>query len=392
MRTRDPEWVDFDEPEYSRRISRAREAMKAHDLDALFLTQYKNVYYFSGYLNAVPAIASDQVCAAIIKRDGTTRLLDMEWTRNIAEETSWIRSHTFFSGIQAKKQNVLEVLSRTFSEMGLKGARIGAEFGEKQSVRLPTEILLDLLKSGPDLVDGAPALWDCRMVKSELEVDRVRQAARIASRALDRAFAEARVGMTEVEFSRRLGQLIMEEGADVPTWMIVSSGRRLGPKIAGAYPVERKLRRGDYLQVDLGATFHRYTSDVCRMAYVGGAPPRADSDLWDVYAEADRKGTRAVRPGVRASSVYQAITDVFEEAGYRFTFDTGGHGLGLDGHEPPNLGPGDETVIRPGMVFSIEPDGVANKDGVAFTCEDNIVCTEGGSERLSTLGWDLVQI
>jgi Xaa-Pro aminopeptidase len=199
--------------------------------------------------------------------------------------------------------------------------------------------------------------------------------------------------MTEVEFARHLGQYIIEEGADVPNWMIVSSGERLGTRIGGAYPVERKLRRGDYLQVDLGAGYGRYTCDLCRMAYVGGPPPKADTDLWELYVEADKKGTDSVRNGRKAHEVYEAITEVFTQGGVEYSYDTGGHGLGLDGHEPPNLGPKDVTIIKPGMAFAIEPDGAANKDGVAFTCEDNVVCKEsGGAERLSTLGWELVQI
>src|SRR5208282_4623065 len=98
-------------------------------------------------------------------------------------------------------------------EMGLGRAKIGVEFGEKLSVRIPTEIFVGILRdSRAEFVNGAEAIWDVRIVKTDFEVKRIQNSARIASRGFNRTFDSFRAGMSEGELARLLSRFMIEEG------------------------------------------------------------------------------------------------------------------------------------------------------------------------------------
>ena len=377
-----PTWPDFPEDEFRNRLSKAQSAMKEHDLDALFLTEWENVYYMSGFQSGALINSRDWPYALIVKRDGDSTFVVRGGFEAVALETSWI------SNIQAYRMlgDARDAIRKGLEVMGLKGAKVGAELGETQAVRFSTGVFLDLVNTaGVNFVDGARAIWDMRTVKSKLEVDRIREAARIASRAAERAFTKLREGMTEREFSRLVGQYMMEEGAQSVRMPSVRSGERFRRYLGGGFPSDTKIKKGDYLQMDWGAMYHQYSSDLHRIAIIGTEPTRSEKDHWNLFVEANEQGTQAVRPGVTAASVFAAMAKVFEEAGIKVDMFRFGHGLGLDLHEPPHLGPHDKTLIKPGMVFAIEPYGVRNKEGITFNCEDDVACTETGVERLSTI-------
>jgi len=356
--------------------------MREHNLDALFLTEWENVYYLSGFQVIGFASTRDWPFVLIVKKNGDTTIIVRGGMERIAREESWISNIKGYNRISDAGNAILDVLST----LGLKGARVGAELGEMLAVKFSTGLFLELVKTaGVDFVDGSKAIWDTRMRKTKFEVDRLREAAQIASRAGERAFGELRVGMTECEFAGLIGRYMMEEGADRIQVMSVRSGERFRKRLWGCFPTERPIEKGDYVQVDFGAVRRNYVSDLNRIAIVGGQPTAAEKAHWDLYAEANRKGTEAVKPGVTAADLFAAMARVFEEAGLKVDAQRFGHGLGLEAHEPPNLSPYDKTVIMPGMALAIEPQTVLSKEGIFFNCEDDVVCTETGVERLSTI-------
>jgi Xaa-Pro aminopeptidase len=153
-----------------------------------------------------------------------------------------------------------------------------------------------------------------------------------------------------------------------------------------------KINKGDFVQVDFGALYRHYSSDLNRMALVGRKPTQSEKDHWNVYVEANRAGTRAVKAGVTAADIFSAMAQVFEQSGLKYPGFRAGHGLGLDAHEPPHLGASDKTVVKNGMVFAIEPFGVPNKDGIKMNCEDDVVCTESGPEKLTTIKQEIFTV
>ncbi len=237
-------------------------------------------------------------------------------------------------------------------------------------------------------VSAAGVLEGLRLQKDAAEVAKMRRAVKIAQDSLEAALKSVQVGMTERELAAELTIQMLRAGADpeAPFAPIVSSG----PNSANphAAPSERRLGAGDILVIDWGASYQGYVSDLTRTFAIKDMDPQMRV-IAGIVAEANTAGRAAARPGIAAGDVDRAARAVIERAGYGeyFTHRTG-HGIGMEGHEPPYMFGENKLVLAPGMAFTVEPgiylDG---KGGVRV--EDNVVITESGAETLSDLPREL---
>jgi Xaa-Pro aminopeptidase len=220
-----------------------------------------------------------------------------------------------------------------------------------------------------------------RLRKDATEYALLKMNALIADRAMLKAFAAIRPGMTEVELAGVVKAHFGAEGASAEFWIVGAGGN-------GAYPhhsaSERKLATGDAVVIDIGGRKGGYPSDITRMAAVGHAP-EGYPEVHAVVEAAVMAALAAARPGVRAREVDAAARDVITKAGYGpyFVHRTG-HGLGIDGHEPPYLTATSDTVLEEGMVFSIEP-GIYLPGRFGIRLEEIVILRADGPEILSEL-------
>ena len=107
---------------------------------------------------------------------------------------------------------------------------------------------------------------------------------------------------------------------------------------------------------------------------------------------ANEAGTLVTRPGIEAQEVDRAARRVIADAGYgKYFFHRTGHGLGLEGHEPPYMVEGNTERLEPGMVFTVEP-GVYIPGVGGARVEDNLVVTQNGFECLTRFPRELMVI
>ena len=165
-----------------------------------------------------------------------------------------------------------------------------------------------------------------------------------------------------------------------------------GPNAAKphARPSQARHRRaGDPVVVDFGAIFEGYRSDMTRTFCVGGEPPGTLARVFEVVAEAQAAGVAAVRAGVAAGDVDKACRDVIAEAGWSDAFEHGtGHGVGLDIHEAPAVGPGSTAILAPDVVVTVEP-GVYLAGIGGVRVEDTVVVTADGCHTLTRFPKDI---
>ena len=174
------------------------------------------------------------------------------------------------------------------------------------------------------------------------------------------------------DFQRKLGA----EGASFST--IVASGRGALPHGA---PGARRLA-SDLVVVDGGALYHGYCSDFTRTVVVGEPTPR-QLELYNLVREAQEAALAGIRPGMTGKEVDALSRQVIRQAGYGENFGHGlGHSLGLAIHEDPRLAMTDETVLEPGMVFTVEP-GVYLPGWGGIRIEDVVVVTADGIENFT---------
>jgi Xaa-Pro aminopeptidase len=226
-----------------------------------------------------------------------------------------------------------------------------------------------------------------RQHKSLEEIEALARAAAQADRAMQAAVNACRPGVTEAQVAWAVEAAFRQDGAEAVNFTLIASGPN------GAYPHhhsnERRLEKGDAIIIDIGATLDGYKSDITRMVHLG-QPSAEFLKAYSAVLEANQRARAAVRPGVTAGEIDRIARSALETAGYGpyFTHRTG-HGIGLEGHEPPWITAGDTAVLEEGMAFSIEP-GVylAGKFGVRI--EDIVVVTQSGVRTLTGLDHALV--
>jgi len=188
-------------------------------------------------------------------------------------------------------------------------------------------------------------------------------------------------GMTERAICKALKVDILRRGADDVPYLISASG-------SGGYdniimgPADRVVEDGDVMIIDTGATFDGYFCDFDRN-FTRGAPTAALQRAHEVCWDATEAGLQVARPGARAQDLWQAMWRVLE-AGGALGSDVGrlGHGLGMQLTEGHSNMPGDQTLLRPGMVLTLEP-GMSFAAGKMMVHEENVVVREDGAELLT---------
>ena len=224
-----------------------------------------------------------------------------------------------------------------------------------------------------------------RMRKDAAEFASLKMNAGIADRAMLKAFDAIRPGISERELAAVIKDRFAEEGATPAFWIVGAGGN-------GAFPHhqtgERRLAEGDAVVIDIGGRKDGFPSDITRMAVVG-RPPEGYGQIHTIVEKAVQAALKAARPGVLAKEVDAAARRVIDDAGYgEYFVHRTGHGMGIDGHEPPYITSTSETVLEEGMVFSIEP-GIYIPGRFGIRLEDIVILREDGPEILSSLPRDL---
>lgn len=372
--------LEYEREEYLSRHARIVELMKQAGMDAIMVTAEPNVNYYSGWRNFIPWWTYSRPYILIIPVDRDPILMVQGFQHFDASRDSWIedvRSYEPLVGVPAK------VVGDLFRELGLIGKQIGLELGHEQRVNMPPNDFEAIKQelAGCIFVDAASIIWKQRLIKSEAEITAHRQACDIADKAYTAAFSQAREGMSEKEVARIFGQTIFKEGGEQGFCIVLSGSGNYG-RVAGM-PTDRILQKGDLMWVDLAVIFNGHWCDYCRAAVVGG-PTDEQNRLQDAIIDITMKTASCVRPGITVADLSKMCLEYAAEYEIDFSFPCGrlGHGMGINSTEPPHIALYDDTVLEPGMIFTLEP-GIVNEIGT-FIVEENIVVRSDGYELLTT--------
>ena len=380
MTTMMPPGYGFPQSEYEHRLARAQRLMNNASLDAIFVTTPPNVRYFSGFDTQFwesptrpwfLVVPREGKPIAVIPEIGVAGMLST-WVDDVR---SW--------QAPCPEDDGVSLLSEALAQLPRRFGRIGAELGRESVLRMPIidlERVRDALP-GLDITDGAPVIRALRMIKSEAEIEKLRFICSIVSDGFEALPGLLTLGDSERDATNKLRMDILNRGADnVPFMPGVSGPGGYDNIIMG--PSDRVMASGDILIIDTGCVYDGYYSDFDRnfgFGTVSDAAKRAHEVVW----EATRAGIEAARPGATTTDVWRAQAEVLD-AGGSLENNVGrmGHGLGLQLTEPPSNMPGDDTVLEPGLVLTIEP-GMMYAQGKMLVHEENLVVREGGAQLLS---------
>ena len=249
-------------------------------------------------------------------------------------------------------------------------------------------------------------------VKSAADIVRMRAAGKLAGELLDDIGKAVRPGASTADLERRCRRLLKEAGAKSATLHYAPEGHPPFPAVLcasvnhqvchGVPSRQRVLRGGDIVNVDLAIVKDGWHGDTSRMFYAGN-PPAPARRLCEVARECLWRGIRAARPGAPLGDIGRAIERFVRAKGCSVVHEYCGHGIGREFHEPPQVvhfaKRGKSPILRPGMVFTIEPminagkrktrllaDGwtvVTRDKSLSAQWEHTVLITESGSEALT---------
>jgi Xaa-Pro aminopeptidase len=341
-----------------------RPTLQADDVDALLVSHRPNVGYLTGFRGSDAWLLLFPE-RAIILSDG-------RYTTQLALDCPDVEAH-----VRAVNQTMPIAVAEVLTKLGAR--RVAFE-----AVAMSVAQLEDLSTKAPTVSwkatrHRAEAL---REIKDDDEIAAIRQAIAFAEEAFFDVLAAANLGQTEKEVVDALESAMRRwgaAGASFPPIVAVGANAALPHHQPGD---EARLGDGDFVLIDWGATGRPYKSDLTRVVPTGNVTPRFE-EVYRVVLSAQERALAAIRPGVKAGEVDAQARAALDEAGLGRYFDHGlGHGIGREVHEAPSVRRGSETILRAGMVLTVEP-GVYLPGWGGIRIEDDVLVTPDGAEVLT---------
>lgn len=394
-------------------IERAKALMTEAGVEAMVASCGENLTWSTGYANWPVYTYKDQEVYGVLTRDGHSALIvPIDAADYLAEEPSTAESiYTFgtyyvqrneeveLTGAEARLFEIrdssihvasaAEGLQRALADLGVTGGQIALDERGMPPSRWRS-LTAQLTDRGISAMEGMELFRKARWVKTEDEIEKLRTAARAVESGMEAVFRQLSAGVTEAELESVFRSTVAAT-AVAPGHYETTAGGRGGAGFP-ASPTYR-LQVGDVVRSDCGGRFKGYHADTGRTAVLGEAP-----EPLKTYFAAIHTGIEVmlgmIRPGVRASQLFNAGVDAVVKAGIpHYRRHHAGHGIGLEFYEVPLLVPtasaggihaaGDQDVaLEPGMVVNVElPYYEVGRGGLQI--EDTVVVTENGYELLT---------
>jgi len=353
--------------EFAARLAKARTLMAKHDIGALIVEPGSSLIYFTG----IQWWRSERVTAAVIPREGEVGIVTPHFEEPSIRESLAIPADV---RVWHEDQNPLETVAGI-----LRDRKVTAAVAMEETVRY---FVMDGLRRAlprVEIVNGAPIVRGCRMIKTAPELALMQKANDITLAAFRFAHGNIRAGMTPGEIDAMIAAAHRAYGASYEEGLVL-----LGE--ASAYPhgshKPQHVREGEVVLLDCGCDVHGYKSDISR-TFVFGEPTKEQRKVYEQMRQGQQIAFETALVGLEAGKVDDAVRSQYEKWGYGpgyklpGTPHRTGHGIGLDGHEPVNFVHGEVTPLAEGMCFSDEP-GIYLPGKFGIRLED---CLHMGPEK-----------
>lgn len=320
------------------RIKKIQEKLREKNIDAFLVSNASNIFYLTGLKGILDEreflltispngfeIIVPEMCVSEAKRGGLpSRILRVK-----------IREGLFSAAIDGLKN---------YQNIGF----------EKEDLKYGEYLFLFNNLKGKNITPVSKFVEDSRKIKSEEEINLIKRAIKIGDKTFDTILKIIKPGLSEKYIQRKIIEIMEDLGADGPAFSpIVASGA--GSAEPHHHASNKKIKKGEILLLDIGARYKGYCSDLSRTLFVGKASPRFKK-IYELILETQLAAIKKCRPGYPIKNLYHDAVLNFKKQGQEKKFiHCLGHGLGIDEHESPNIGPVTEDVFEKGMIITIEP-------------------------------------
>jgi len=349
------------------RLENLRHTLSEQQLDALFVSQDTNRCYISGFTGSAGFL--------LVTRNNAILATDFRYVEQAikqAPDFQVIRINGTFDGWFPKL--ISEIQAKILGFEGDDVSLVTYHQLVKAARKVPP-------KHRPRLISTQGIIERLRAIKNNQEVESIKRAAALADAAEDHASSQLKPEMTEKELAWVLERFLRDEGSEsLPFPIIVASGPNSA--LPHAQPTDRPIQEEEPVVIDLGARVNGYCSDITRTICCG-KPSDDFSRIYRIVHQAQATAMKSIHVGLKGEEADQIARDVIEKAGYGNSFGHSlGHGVGIDEHEYPRLGPNSKDILKPNMVFTVEP-GIYDEGWGGVRIEDMVLLKEKGPHILT---------
>lgn len=347
------------------RVAALRSLIQEQEIDGMLISDAHNRRYLSGFIGSAGYLFITETDAVLMT---DSRYTEQAGDQATGFEVSQIKGRlsewfpTLLADLDVKK------LGFESDNLTVAGLKLFEDAIDETDVEVSLEP-----KSG----DAAKI----RAIKDEGEIELLQKAIDIGDAAFEETAAKLTAGMTEKEAAWEFEKAIRERGAECLSFDTIVAN---GPNAARPHHQtgDSELQEGQTIVFDCGATYQGYCSDLTRTFVLGEADDEV-ARIYNIVLEAQETAIENVTSGITGSDADAIARKIIDEAGYADNFGHSlGHGLGLEVHEDPNVGPRGTTVLEDGMPFTIEP-GIYIPGWGGVRIEDVVVLENGRARVLS---------
>lgn len=388
-------------------LPRVEQLLSERGLDAVVAAAPENVTYLSGFWAMTHWIRRGPQAYVFWPRAGREAASIITATSTIdliADQRPWVstvRRFGYFAYEGADREGLddldrrqvdlcagpefdgpVEALVDAITEAGLQRGRIAVdEIGMTPQALARLRELLPALR----IEYAFELLREMRTIKTAEEVARLRRACNITEDAIRASLEAAHAGMSEREMARIFHRVTVENDAAPVLACIGFGGRSV---LVNAQPSDARLKNGDLIRFDVGGRYRHYRADISRIA-VMGEPSEKVRRIYGALRAGVDLAHEIIRPGLRAGELFERVMDAVRRAGLpHYGRSHVGHGIGIDGYDVPNLAPGNDRALEPGMVVCVETPYYEFGFG-GLQVEDMIHVTQNGADSLMTMDTSL---
>jgi len=350
----------FCKSEITARLVGLRREMKSQRLDGMLVSAPADVRYLSGFTGDSSVL--------LITRTAQLLITDFRFEEEAADSAPLMK-------LLVHSRGLMDLVGKTVRRRKLK--RLGCQENHLTIAQL--EAL-----GGKKLAPSGDIINCLRSIKSPAEIATMRVAIAAAEKGMKAMRRIIKPGMDENRLATELRySMVKSYGAQDQAFpAIIAEGSR--GSLPHAQPAGKLLKSNSLLLFDWGARCDYYHSDLTRVMALGRIP-RLFKEVVKIVREAQLTAIDRIKPGVGFRDIDAAARTIIARAGYGDNFGHSlGHGLGLEVHEYPSVGPRSQGQLEPGMVFTVEP-GIYLPGRFGVRLEDDVLVTATGCEVLSTL-------
>jgi Xaa-Pro dipeptidase len=328
------------------RLAKVQGLMNEQKIRALLIEPGSSLEYFTG----IQWRRSERSTVAIIPASGGAMVVTPAFEEPSVRET-------FEVGGEIRPwdehESPFEKIVQCLRDRGIESGTLAAE----STMRFFIIAAVRQVSGSYDIVPADAMVRACRLIKSSAEIALLQVANDITLAALKVVRAQTAKGMTGKDLRELMDKTTIKLGGD-PEFSLSLLNE------ASAYPhgsvKPQTVREGSIILMDCGCSVHGYQSDISR-TWVYGDPSAKQRKVWDTVRQGQALALQTAKLGVPVGSIDDAVRGYYQSQGwgpgYRLPGlpHRTGHGIGLDGHEPPYLVHGDATPLASGMCFSDEP-------------------------------------